>query len=108
MISKLSYFQYKSYTKLSYLYCLYDKNFQTFNTSHTPFRCRATMSARGICWVLRTQIGALPFQFGNCQRATCIRGIAASQLETHFPSSAELVVVGTGGQTQENLEVARN
>ena len=40
----------------------------------------------------------LPFQFGNCQRAIYIRCIAASQLETRFPSFTEMVVVGRKGK----------
>src|ERR1039457_7301833 len=52
----------------------------------------------GLSYVFRAQIGALPFQFGNCQRAIYIRCIAASQLETRFPSFTELVVVGRKGK----------
>jgi len=98
MTSKLSYFQYKSYTFLSYFYYLYDTNCHTSNTSHTAFRCRDRMSERGTLLVLRAHISALPFQFGNCQRAIYSRGIAANRLETHFPWLLDMVLVGPVGR----------
>jgi hypothetical protein len=57
----------------------------------------------GLSSVFRTQVSALPFQFGNCQRAIYVRGIAASQLEAHFPSFTQLVVVGREGKGKKIL-----
>src|SRR5450755_2312935 len=82
---KLSYFQYKSYWFLPYLYYLYDRYLHTFNTSHTLFGCPMRCLRVGLSWVLRAQICALAFQIGNCQRAIYVRDIAARQLKTHFP-----------------------
>src|ERR1039457_752001 len=58
----------------------------------------------GLSYVFRAQIGALPFQFGNCQRAIYIHGSAACQLKTRFPSFTELVVVGRKGARQRNRQ----
>src|SRR5450755_1187406 len=81
---ELSYFQYKSYYILSYLYDLYDKDFHTFNTSHTRFGAAIRRLRMGLSWVLQAEFGVLQFQFGNCQRAICVGGIAATRPDTPF------------------------
>ena len=56
----------------------------------------------GLSWTRGRKISVIPFQFGNCQTATYIRGIAANELEARFLAShGQLVVVETEGQTQE-------
>ena len=98
-----------SAAKLSYLYYLYDK--QTVILSiQVILLCGAAIGCLrvGLSWVLQTEIGPLPLQFGNCQRAIYLRGIAARRLEIRLPSFTDLVVVATEGQTQEISGAVRN